>query len=128
MARGQIWQNFPKLLRFMTLFPLFTYGWSLLLAKISLVFFTGRLNSDWCFCLQSNILLGPFYLQFPPPIRKLDLVFFAYGSPTIGKKTNCKQKDLDCISVSKKDASLIYDRGPKFLVQRAPHELQAKRP
>ena len=39
----------------------------------------------WSFSLTVEIRFDLFYLRFPP-VRKLGLVFFAYGSPTVSKK------------------------------------------
>ena len=67
----------------------FTCGWSLLLTVI------------WfgLFLLAVENRFGLFYLRFPPsenwiwsflltvpPVQKLVLVFFTYGSPTVSKK------------------------------------------
>ena len=54
--------------------------------KIGVVFLTyGELRSG-LFLLTVEISLVFFCLWFPPPIWKLDLVFFAYRSPTVSKK------------------------------------------
>ena len=71
----------------------------LLTLKFGLVFFTYGWNSVWSFLLTVENRFGLFYLRFPPsgnyfwsflltvpPVRKLVLVFFTYGSPTVSKK------------------------------------------
>ena len=55
------------------------YGSSLLLT----------VNLVWPFLLKVEIRFGLFCLQLSP-VRNSGLVFFAYGSPTVSKKTNRK--------------------------------------
>ena len=70
----------------------------------------------WSFLLTVENRFGLFYLRFPPsenwiwsflltvpPGQKLVLVFFTYGSPTVGKKRRTVSKKAS--TVSKKDAS-----------------------
>ena len=74
---------------------LFTYGWSLLLIENGFGLCLLLTVGIWLglSCIRWNIGLVFFTL---PPRRKLDLVFFANGSPTARKKTNVSKKDLNC--------------------------------
>ena len=70
-------------------------AWSFLLTvEIRFGLLCLRSKSVWSFLLTvpplPEIRFGLFCLRFPP-VRKLGLVFFAYGSPTVSKKDlNCK--------------------------------------
>ena len=53
-----------------------------------------RLKCGWVFVAYGGKSPWSFLLWVAPPVRKLDLVFAAYCSPTVSKRMNCKSKDL----------------------------------
>ena len=55
----------------------------------------------WSFLLEFGLVFAAYggksfwsYLRFPP-VRKLDLVFFVYGSPTVSYNDEPQVKDLN---------------------------------
>ena len=76
-------------------------GRSCLLTVRSFALTVGLCCLRWYFLLTVEIWLGLLCLQWKigwtflltvPPVQKLGLVFFAYGSPTVGKKDEPKVK------------------------------------
>ena len=57
------------------------------------VIFTLWLKLGLVFCAYCE--KSVWFLLMVPPVWKLDLVLFTYGSPTVSKKTNRKQTDLN---------------------------------
>ena len=91
---GDLWQSVPqnghvhlhmgRVFSLMARFFLLAVGLCCLW-ELGLVFFTYGWNSVWYFLLTVEDRFGLFCLRFPP-VRKSDLVFFTYGSPTASKK------------------------------------------
>ena len=91
------WLNSKGCFFFFLRLGLFTYSWSLLLTVIWFGFSYLRLKVGLVFLLTVPPIqkLGLVFSACSP-VRKLVLFFITYGSPTVRKKTNCKQKDLNC--------------------------------